>query len=118
MEKDFPNLKSKVQKNKLVILGKIQPTDYSTDYLIKIEYKIGSKPEISVLDPPLIGDNIPHVYKGNHPCVYFPPGEEWNSRKYLSKTVIPFLASWLYFYEVWRITGTWEGGGVHIIKKQ
>jgi len=118
MNNNFPDWVSKINKDKLVCIGKVKPTDFSSEFLIKVEYRIGAKPVISVLDPPLSDKKIPHVYKGNHLCVFYPPNQEWNSKKYISTTIIPFISSWLYFYEIWLVTGIWEGGGIHIKKKQ
>ncbi|HYM07249.1 MAG TPA: hypothetical protein VE377_25720 [Candidatus Dormibacteraeota bacterium] len=30
----------------------------------------------------------------------------------LSHSIIPWLALWLMFYEMWRATGEWYGGGI------
>jgi hypothetical protein len=30
----------------------------------------------------------------------------------LSETIIPWLSLWLTFYEMWRVTGEWDGGGI------
>jgi hypothetical protein len=30
----------------------------------------------------------------------------------IATTIIPWLALWLYYYEVWLATGHWEGGGI------
>ncbi len=27
-------------------------------------------------------------------------------------TIVPWLMEWLVYYEVWLITGQWEGGGI------
>jgi hypothetical protein len=31
----------------------------------------------------------------------------------LAMTVIPWISEWLYFYELWLVTGEWLGGGTH-----
>ena len=31
----------------------------------------------------------------------------------LANTIVPWVADWLYYYEVWLFTGEWEGGGIH-----
>lgn len=38
---------------------------------------------------------------------------EFNTYKFLSKTIIPWTIEWLYFYEIWLATGEWCGGGEH-----
>ena len=31
----------------------------------------------------------------------------------IALTIVPWLSLWLFYYEVWRATGTWYGGGTH-----
>ena len=31
---------------------------------------------------------------------------------FLSETIIPWAIEWLKYYELWRITGKWLGGGI------
>jgi len=57
------------------------------------------------------GYRIPHVYKGNRPCLYIPGAGEWGPDKYIAYTIVGWLSEWLYFYEVRHATGNWLGGG-------
>ena len=36
---------------------------------------------------------------------------DWRPDQKISEFIIPWIAVWLYFYEVWHITGEWLGGG-------
>jgi hypothetical protein len=31
----------------------------------------------------------------------------------IATTIVPWLALWLFYYEIWRITGKWLGKGAH-----
>ena len=31
----------------------------------------------------------------------------------IADTIIPWVIEWIYFYELWKITGAWKGGGDH-----
>lgn len=31
----------------------------------------------------------------------------------ISRTIIPWAIEWLYYYEIWCVTGEWQGGGAH-----
>lgn len=97
-------------------VGSLNPGNECETYQVKIEYKPGSRPRITVLSPKLRKRDdqarIPHVYFGDHPCVYFPRTGEWHPGKLISATIIPWLSLWLYFYEVWLVTGKWFGGGI------
>lgn len=121
MKRDFPQLQSNLKrakgKSKLIVIGNIKPTPLSCEYKIRLVYDINSKPDIEILEPELTrnfnGEKIPHVYPGNKLCLYFPPANEWNSSKLISKYIIPWISEWLLYYEVWLSTGEWLGGGIH-----
>jgi hypothetical protein len=97
-------------------IGSLTPGDQFETYQVKIEYRLRRGPKITVLSPKLEKRDdqsvIPHVYLGDHPCVYFPTTGEWHSGKLIGNTIIPWLSTWLYFYEVWLVTGKWKGEGI------
>lgn len=68
---------------------------------------------IEVIDPPISplkkGGRIPHTFKDNNLCVH--KRGEWDSTKLIQDTIIPWVSLWLYYYEIWKITGEWLGGG-------
>ncbi len=89
---------------------------------MRVSYRLGSVPEVEVLQPRLQGlsngSPIPHVYPGNRPCVYLPRSGEWNPSMFIGDTIVPWVALWLYYYEMWHATGQWLGGGVHSDDKE
>lgn len=104
----------------LVWEGKIQPSILSMVYDIKIEYTIGLDPDIYVISPnplplPKNETKLPHIY--NHTkqqiCLYQRSMNEWNDRRMIAKTIIPWASEWLLHYEIWVATGIWHGGGIH-----
>ena len=104
----------------LIWKGKLQPSDLSMVYDIKIIYKVGKDPDIYVINPmplPLAKDatELPHTYnhKKQHLCLYHRLMNEWNGRKIIAKTIIPWTSEWLFHYEIWVATGIWNGGGMH-----
>ena len=67
-------------------------------------------------------EKIPHTYERNYIdknkqivrlCLYYPKYGEWKNYMYIADTIIPWTIEWLYYYEMWRITGEWLGGGIH-----
>ncbi|WP_448659200.1 hypothetical protein ACPVPU_01720 [Sphingomonas sp. CJ99] len=58
---------------------------------------------------------VPHLYGphddplGAHLCLYYPDGTEWTRQSLLAETILPWTAEWLFFYEMWHVTGTWGG---------
>jgi hypothetical protein len=45
--------------------------------------------------------------------LFLPGSGEWRSDLHVATTIVPWLSEWLYFYEAWRVTGEWFGGGEH-----
>ena len=113
----FPQFEATIKKDKLIVSGEIQPSPLHSLYKFNLVYKYGSSPNIYILEPKLRdrddGEKIPHVYSGNKPCLYYPKNNEFSHEEMLSETIIPWLSLWLYFYEIWLITGEWLGEGIH-----
>lgn len=108
---------------------------FSKPYLIEIRYVMNGRydpcplggawfPEVRVLEPRLApsarapGQDIPHVYADPDApddlvlCLFDPRADGWSRRQTIASTIVPWTASWLRFYEIWRATGEWHGGGV------
>lgn len=106
--------------NHLVWEGKLKSSPLGDEYLIKVSYKKGEKPNIFVLEPkelklPEGKSKLEHVYdsKRQKLCLYYPKAKEWNETKTLASTILPWAIEWLYHYELWLITSEWHGGGIH-----
>lgn len=98
--------------------GRVQPTALCDSYRSRIEYNQHSSasPKVSVLEPKLQereGKPPPHLYPGGNLCLYLPGSGEWYPYKPIAATILPWASLWLYYYEIWRATGEWLGGGVH-----
>lgn len=118
MKSQHPQLKlSRWSQNVMVWTGSIQPSALSEEYQVRIVYKLGQKPEVTVASPVLRGreggQHIPHVYTGQRLCLYFPRAREWEPDKLIADTIVPWAVLWLYHYESWHATGEWLGGGLH-----
>lgn len=102
----------------------LQPTELSRLYTIRLKYKVDDFPAVYVTDSfPLERysgkDLLEHVYSTSKQklCLFKPDTKEWTSDKMIAKTVIPWAAEWLQFYELWLATGDWYGEGSHPEKK-
>ena len=77
----------------------------------------GPSPRVRVVDPsiPQPDDRVPvpHMYGQRELCLFHPDKGEFSLRSALAHTLIPWCAEWLFYYEVWRATGEWHGGGEH-----
>jgi len=108
-----------VRRSRLVWRGRFQPTPISANYLVRIEYSLedGRGPRVFVESPQLEvrpGEkSLPHVYAGDRLCLNLPG--EWKSDESIAKTTVPWISEWLFYYEIWRSTGEWKGGG-HVQK--
>lgn len=56
---------------------------------------------------------LPHVYSSDEQslCLHYPPQRKWTGIKHIAATIVPWAAEWLYHYEIWVLTGQWNGGG-------
>jgi hypothetical protein len=118
MQVKYPQLTASVDRQRSVTwTGPWRPTELSNEYTVRISYRQGFRPKIAVLHPHLElapgNEKLPHVYADgqNDICVHRP--EEWNKGMSIALTIMPRISQWLYFYEVWVITGKWLGKGTH-----
>ena len=105
---------SQPRRSVLVCRGRVQPTALSDTYLVRIFYEIKRTPQVDI-EAPLLQrrqphERIPHTYDRDRPCA-FRPSVDWRSDRSLA-LVVPWVSMWLFFYEVWFVTGEWLGGGV------
>lgn len=113
----YPAFTNKITSyGELVTNGIIQPTAISRRYEIRITYVISKIPKVEVINPKLDDSSckLPHVYSNNELCLFYPKYEEWTKYDYIAEKIIPWTSLWLYYYEVWKVTSTWEGGGKHL----
>ena len=112
----YPGFRCNTKRGYLVCTGRIQPARLNLSYLVRIEYRPPRVPKAWLLDPVLEprnpGDDIPHTYGNERPC-FFHPRNDWRPDMKIALTIVPWLSLWLFYYEVWRATGTWYGGGTH-----
>lgn len=91
----------------------LQPTPMSRHYSINIDYNLGVSPEVRVVTPKLQlhpeAEELPHTFPGDKLCLHLPG--EWSPAMHIAKTTVPWTSEWLFYYEIWLITGNWHGGG-------
>ncbi len=101
--------------------GSLQPTVWGDKYRVQISYSPKSSPSVEVLSPKLRsrpdGERPPHLYSGERLCLYLPNSGEWTRQMFLADTIVPWTSLWLYYYEIWYVTGSWLGGGKHPVAK-
>ncbi len=117
----YPEGKCRIEGRKKIIWdAKIRPTPISQEYAVLLTWEFGRPPRVWVIGDELRkldAPDFPHKFeidldgKKVRLCLY--RYQEFNSSKYLSETIIPWTVEWLYFYEIWLVTGQWCGGGEH-----
>lgn len=122
--RDYKEVIVKINKKRGINIDiSLQPTEFSPIYTLKVVYKsLNKHPKVFLLESELKtrdNEKIPHNYGYKNIngyrylelCLYYPG--EWNSRMLISDTIIPWASEWLYFYEIWLLSGVWTGGGIH-----
>lgn len=101
-------------------VGRVKPQ--FTAIMLEIRYRVGSFPEVRVLDPALVRlpgnaeGELPHVYPpADDPtlCLFDPEADQWDASMLIAETIVPWALDWLGCYELWLMTGRWTGGGRH-----
>jgi len=113
----FPQYRAScIRDREIKWVGDWQPTPLSPRYTVEIVYKQGRRPRIGIVSPVLaLGPGhtkLPHVFDGQKSiCVH--TADQWNPGMLIADTLLPWISQWLYFYEVWSLTGKWLGEGTH-----
>lgn len=122
MLKEFPDFGFAWQNGLASWRGWVQPTPLSERYELRVDYRVGQVPKVTVLSPDLEqrpgGDDLPHTYREGYLCLYLPRAKEWVASMSIATSIMRWALLWLYFYEIWLKTGTWEGGGEHPPKRR
>lgn len=113
----YDNVNYIIKRDKFIVIMKIQPTQQSIIYDVKICCRVNDrKVKIFVINPQIkktINPKIPHMYRDNSLCLYYFKYNEWSITDSWAETLIPWTSLWLFYYEIWNETGEWLGGGVH-----
>lgn len=120
MKVKYPQFNTTFTHQLMKVEGSLQPTARSVSYSFTLKYNLTDKPQTKIISPELQknckGEDIPHIYPGQNLCLYHPSYYEFRRTDFLCDTIIPWTSLWLYYYEVWHVTGTWLGGGEHPVK--
>lgn len=111
----FPSFSGRRDGGAYCWRGDLQPRLSSPVYRVEIRCRDRGAPNVRVLSPPL-PDNAPHRYPDGTLCLYWPKEWCWTNDKIIAKTVLPWAALWLYYYELWLDTGEWLGSSSHDVQ--
>ena len=126
IKSEYPDSETFIRNGVLYWYGVVKPTPFSKEYQLKMEYRMGKYPRMWLVSEELnvqTAHLIPHHYSINvdnnmiELCLFRPKFKEWMKNYPLSHTIIPWAIEWTYYYEIWKITGEWNGGGNHPTNK-
>lgn len=109
IDKTYNCFKTRINDGVLVCTGEIQPDPSCKSYKVRIEYMAGNQPQVYIKSPELIESNQIHVYREGFLCLFDPSETRWKDNMKLSEYTIPWLVEWILYYELWLLTGKWEG---------
>lgn len=110
----FPGFVPRLGRNQSVTwTGTLQPGPESASYTVRMLLARSGVPRVFVLNP-VIRPNAPHRYRDLSLCLYWPDEWRWTAGAQLSKTIVPWTAIWLWYYEAWLATGDWLGPSSHV----
>jgi hypothetical protein len=108
MRRHFPGFAyRKAQRGVSMWTGTLQPSDGSPQYLVEVQLADRGRPLVYVRRPAVVGGTH-HRYEDGSLCLYYPDDGTWHRGRPLSE-VVALAAAWLWFYEVWLLTGRWLG---------
>jgi hypothetical protein len=113
MKLHWPRFSRSLHHSQVSWTGELTPAGMSDTYTIRVTYTPPMRPVVEVISPELKGrpgERIPHTFLGKKLCLHL--HQQWvPANTIIATTVIKWAVLWLFFYETWVITGTWEGGG-------
>jgi len=118
LRKLYPQSIGQLKSSRLTWDVYLRPSSLSYTYHVRIEYKPKSNPKCFVIEPKLQrykNKKLPHVYSEEpfpRLCLYYPKAREWTSSHLIAYTIVPWACEWLYFYEIWLVTGNWHADEV------
>ena len=105
----FPSFDCRrVTPGQYVFEGDLRPTPASPRYRVRVCYGVGREPSAFVVAPAL-AEGAPHRWDDGSLCLYHPALFDWHDGLLVADHVVPWVATWLYFYEVWFDLGVWLG---------
>jgi hypothetical protein len=120
LKHEFPKSTGNVHLGKMVWRGNFQPSPLSDMYKLKIVLEQDKKPKAYIDYPKPLqlaegAKTLPHTYRSSKGvqqlCLFLPSAGEWNSSMQIATTIVHWAVQWMFYYELWVVTGKWLGGG-------
>lgn len=108
IEKKFAFLRCRIHADTLVCTGNIQPPN-CPDYRVRIEFRAGYSPQVFILNHDIEPEPDIHMYSNRSLCLYYPGDQRWKDNTSIAEHTIPWVYEWILYYELYKLTGNWEG---------
>jgi hypothetical protein len=66
-------------------------------------------PHVRILSPEIEPSTKIHMYPTGDLCLYKPSEQPWMESDYIHEKIVPWIAEWLVYYELFKIIGQWLG---------
>ena len=111
MEKEFTCFRCNIQSHGLFLTckGVLQPLENIEPYSIEITQVPERTPKVFVKSPKIEYDSKIHMYRTGNLCLYYPSDFNWNASTAFAHYLIPWVNEWIIYYEIYKISGVWEG---------
>ena len=108
IEKNFSFLKCKIENDTLICRGVFKISGFN-DYEVRIEFRSGIFPQVYILNPSIKPNADIHIYKEGSLCLFYPGDTKWHDTTSITEHTIPWIFEWILFYELYLLSGVWEG---------
>lgn len=115
IEKNYDFLKCRIENDTLICVGEVQPENCEK-YKIRIDFRAGHYPKVFIISPQIRYCSEIHVYNDQSLCLFYPPDMKWKDTTQIANYTIPWTIEWIVLYELWQLTGKWEGAEVSHLK--
>lgn len=108
IEKKYSFLRCRIMNDTLICRGKFKSISGNA-YDIRIEFRAGCFPQVYILNPAIEPSAAIHIYEEGALCLFYPGDLNWKDRTSIAENTIPWIFEWILFYELFLLTGLWEG---------
>jgi hypothetical protein len=109
VEHHFPCFRCQLYRNRLTCKATICPSPDCDRYLIRIRYDYEKVPRVEIRQPKITPSSKIHMYGCGALCLYDPRETPWQRTDNVHEKIIPWIAEWLVYYELYQIYGKWLG---------
>lgn len=110
IESNFPQFTCSIHNDTLKCCGLITPDESREPYTVSVTRKRYYSPKVFVKSPKINDPNSKiHRYNDGSLCLFDWREKPWKEHYRIDQKLIPWIAEWLVFYELYKETGEWLG---------